>query len=109
MSSTAYYNFRISDLSILKELKSQVIAYDNKKTLKRNVKSADGDVTVALAGLGTIAALLVVTTKDISLKIDSNTIPVSNFYFSELSALTSLAVACSDTTGATVEVTVWGV
>jgi len=108
MSASVYYNFKIADPSISKELRSQQVAFDNKKALKRNVKSGDGDVSVTLTGLGTIAALLVITDLDISLKIDGNTIPVSSFYFSELSELTSLAIACADTDGAEVEVTVWG-
>lgn len=106
--SSVYYSFKIADTTIRKELNSESFAFDNKKNLKRIVKLADGDVSVGLTGLGTIVGIMVITDIAISLKIDGNVIPVNKFVFFELSSLTSLAIACSDTIGASVEVIVWG-
>jgi len=107
MSSAVYYDFKIADASLEKELKSQSIEFDYKKVLKRNIKSVDGDITIVLTGLGTIAAILITTDKAITVKIDSNAVSVTKFIFID-GTLTTLAVACSDATGALVEVTVWG-
>jgi len=111
MSNSAYYNFRISDLSILKELKSQAIAYDNKKMLKRNIASGDGKISISLSDVGTAKAFFITSTKNIDLAINETepSIVVTNFLFMEVSTLTSLSITCSDASGSQVEVIIWGV
>ncbi|KKL19257.1 hypothetical protein LCGC14_2467310 [marine sediment metagenome] len=109
MSTSVYYNLKVVDSLIEKELKSQSFSFDNKAVLKRIIKSSDGDVSVPLTGLGNTVGVLITSTKAISVKIDGNTVPVSKLLYMESGTLTSLAIACSDATGSAVEAVVWGV
>jgi len=103
-----YYSFTISDGSLKKELPSTQFAFSHKSVLSRNVNSADSTVTVDLTDFTTIIALLVTSTKGITLTVNGSGIPVTNFLFMEISSLTSLTVACSDTDGSEVEIIIWG-
>ena len=103
-----YYSFIISDGSIKKELSSIQFAFSHKSVLSRNVNSVDSTVTVDLTDFTTIKDILVTSTKEITLTINGSAIPVTNFLFMEVSSLTSLTVACSDTTGSEVEIIIWG-
>jgi hypothetical protein len=106
--STVYYSFDVSDTLIKKNISSQEISFAKRTLFNRNVKDTDGDVTVDLSNVGTAKGVYVKTDIEISLKVNGNIIPVTSFLFMTISALTTLAVACSDTNGASVEIVVWG-
>ena len=105
---TVYYSFDVSDSLIKKNISSQEISFAKRTLFNRNVKSADGDVTVDLSNVGTVQGVYVKTDEEISLKVNGNIIPVTSFLFMTISTLTTLAVACSDEDGASVEIVVWG-
>jgi len=105
---TGYYSFTITDGSLKKELSSTQFAFSHKSVLSRNVNSADSTVTVDLTDFTTIVALLVTSTKGITLTVNGSGIPITNFLFMEISSLTSLTVACSDETGSEIEIIIWG-
>ena len=105
---TGYYSFTITDGSLKKELSSTQFAFTHKSVLSRNVNNADSTVTIDLTDFTTVTVILVTSTKEITLTVNGSGIPITNFLFMEVSSLTSLTVACSDTTGSEVEIIIWG-
>jgi len=105
---SGYYSFTISDGSLKKELSSIQFAFTHKSVLSRNVNSVDSIVTVDLTDFTTITDILVTSTKEITLTVNGSAIPVTNFLFMEISSLSSLTVACSDTDGSEIEIIIWG-
>ncbi len=105
---SAYYSFNISDGSLKKEIASTQFNFTHKSGLKRNVNSADSIITVDISDFTTVTAVMVISTLAITLTVNGTAIAVTNFLFMEVSALTSLTVACTDATGSEVEIVVWG-
>ena len=104
-----YYDFKISDSLIKKELLSQNIDFDNKELFSRTVKDANGIVTVSFTDVGTAKVLFLTSTKSITLEINGQDVLITDFIFMTLESLTSLKVSCSDASGAFVEAVIWGV
>ena len=105
---SGYYSFDIADGLIKRKLSSIQFTFSHKYVLSRNINNADSTVTIDLTDFTTILAVMVISTKDITLTINGTGIAITNFLFMEVSSLTSLTVACSDTTGSQVEVVIWG-
>ena len=105
---SGYYSFSVRDGSLKKEIASTQFNFTHKGVLDRNVNSADSVVTVDISEFTTVTAVMVISTLEIILTINGTAIAVTNFLFMEVLALTSLTVACSDTTGSEVEIVVWG-
>ena len=105
---SAYYSFSISDGVLKKQLSSEQFSFDHNSVLSRNINSGDATVTVDLTDFTTVVAVMVTSTLGITLTVNGVAIALTNFLFMEVSALTSLTVACSDVTGSEVEIIVWG-
>lgn len=105
---SGYYSFDIADGIIKKKLSSIQFTFSHKSVLSRNVNNADGIVTIDLSDFTTILVVMVISTKDITFTINGTGIAVTDFLFMEVSSLTSLTVACSDTDGSQVEIVIWG-
>lgn len=104
---TLYYNLNLKDDILEKELKNQTVAFDQRTTLSRNIKNADGSVTIDLTDLGTEVALYIKTSLGISVTINGQAVEVVDILFMELDGLTSLAISCADATGAEIDVVIW--
>jgi len=105
---SGYYSFSVSDGIIKRKLSSIQFSFSHRAVLSRNVNSGDSTVTIDLTDFSTVVAVLVTSTKSITLTVNGQAISVTNFLFMEVSALTSLTVACSDATGSDVEIVIWG-
>jgi len=105
---SGYYSFEIADGLIKKKLSSVQFTFSHKSILSRNINNADSTVTIDLSDFTTILAVMVISTKDITLTVNGIGIAITNFLFMEISTLTSLTVACSDVTGSQVEIVIWG-
>ena len=105
---SGYYSFSVRDGSLKKEIASTQFNFTHKGVLDRNVNNADSIVTVDISEFTTVTAVMVLSSLPITLTVNGVAIAVTNFLFMEVSALTSLTVACTDTTGSEVEIVVWG-
>jgi len=105
---SGYFSFDIADGLIKKKLSSVQFNFNNKTVFSRNVKDSDSTVTIDLTDVGTVKTVLVTSTKEITLTVNGVGIAVTNFLFMEVSSLTSLTIACSDTEGSQVEIVIWG-
>jgi len=104
---TLYYTVDLSDQELKKRLENQEIAFDERKSLTRNINSGDSSVTVDITELGTIKALYIKSSLPITATINGTAILVKDFLFTSLSLLNTLAISCSDETGAEVAVILW--
>jgi hypothetical protein len=110
MSSMLYYNVEANDASLLKSLRDESVSFDKRVVLQRIIKLADGTVTVDVTSPATVKAFFITTDKNIDVKINgaATALTVARTLLAEVAALTSLTITCSDATGASVEVVVWG-
>ena len=89
---TLYYNLNLKDDILEKELKNQTVSFDQRKTITRNIKNADGSVTIDLTDLGTEAALYIKTSLAITVTINGQAVEVVDLLFMELAGLTALSL-----------------
>jgi hypothetical protein len=85
------------------------IVFNYRGVFTKNIKNADGEVSIPLTGLGVIKALYISTDKQISVKLNSGAdLAVAKTLFTELNSLSALSVSCLDVAGASVNIIVWG-
>jgi len=105
--SGLYYSFELNDSVVKEVLSNEQVTFDERKSITRNVNSGDSTVTVDLTELGTIGALHIKTSGSITVTLNGQALAVNSFLFVTLDDLTSLTLACSDTDGYEVTVTLW--
>ncbi len=109
MAMTLYTTTDINDLLVRKEIKNEQTLFEQRKMLSRNIKTADGTITVDMTEIGNVKAIFAVTTLPVTLAINGLSLVVRTQLYATLDTnITTLTLACSDaTTGADVELYIW--
>ncbi len=105
-----YYTVKLSDAIEEIEMLNQTLAFTERKLISRNVKLADGAVTISMAEVNVAKAIFIRTNgKTVTLVLNSASISVSNVFFATLGAdITTLTIACAEATpGADVDIVIW--
>ena len=105
--SILYFSANFRDSDGKKSFEDQEVSFYDKKTLSRNINSADGAVSIDISALGDVKALLISCDKPITVIINTQDTLVEDFVFMTLAGLTSLSISCTDADGAQVNIGIW--
>tara|TARA_Y100000310_G_scaffold330453_1_gene402105 strand:+ start:299 stop:640 length:342 start_codon:yes stop_codon:yes gene_type:complete len=104
----------LNDSDATKRSIEKAITYTEKKELTVHLIDTDGTISFTfseIAAAADVAALLITSavTDGISATINGQAVLVDSLMFTHLTALTSLTLSTTDTTGGNVTVTIWTV